>query len=152
MNMSNDYERTCEDELDWKDVDQLHQATLQISKSCFEYKKLCISFLGVSTALLVKFTENSLNHTVFVLGLLICVGFWISDATGYYFQKKLRKQLDERMYSIANRNNYSSYERPRNKASTLKSLFNGSMVFYYVLIMTIFVIWWMCYRLGVIDK
>ena len=149
---SNDYERPCEDELDWKDVDQLHQATLQISKSCFEYKKLCISFLGVSTALIVKFTENSLNHTVFVLGLLICVGFWISDATGYYFQKKLRKQLDERMYSIANRNNYSSYARPPNKASTLKSLFNGSMVFYYVLILTIFVIWGLCYRLGVINK
>ena len=152
MNISNEHKTSCEDELDWKDVDQLHQAILQISKSCFEYKKLCISFLGVSTALIVKFTENSLNHTVFVLGLLICVGFWISDATGYYFQKKLRKRLDERMCSIAERNNYTPYERPPNEESTMKALFNGSMVFYYVLLMILFVIWWLCYQFGVFDK
>ena len=144
MNMSNDYERTCEDELDWKDVDQLHQATLQISKSCFDYKKLCISFLGVSTAIIVKFTESSLNHTVFVLGLLICVGFWISDATAYYFQRKLRIQLNDRMCAIAERNNCASYKRENIEASWLKALFNWSLVFYYVL-MFLGVIGWLCY-------
>ena len=142
--MSNDYERTCEDELDWKDVDQLHQATLQISKSCFDYKKLCISFLGVSTAIMVKFTESSLNHTVFVLGLLICVGFWISDATAYYFQRKLRIQLNDRMRAIAERNNCASYKRENIEASWLKAFFNWSLVFYYVL-MFLGVIGWFCY-------
>ena len=70
MKMSDEYKTSCEDELDWKDVDQLHQAILQISKSCFEYKKLCVGFLGIAIALVVKFTENPLNHAVFSIGLL----------------------------------------------------------------------------------
>ena len=51
MKMSDEYKTSCEDELDWKDVDQLHQAILQISKSCFEYKKLCVGFFGIAIAL-----------------------------------------------------------------------------------------------------
>lgn len=34
-----EYKKSCEDELDWVIVNQLHEATLQISKSCFEFKK-----------------------------------------------------------------------------------------------------------------
>lgn len=149
--MSNEYKASFEDELDWKDVDQLHQAILQISKSCFEYKKLCISFLGVAIALVVNFADDFLSHAVFIIGFLICVGFWISDATAYYFQKKLRQRLDNRMCAIADRNNYTSYTRESNESSLRQVLVNWSMVFYYVLMM-LGIIGWLCYQFGVFGK
>jgi hypothetical protein len=38
------------DEIDWKIVDQLHDATLKISNDCFEYKKLCVAVVAGVTA------------------------------------------------------------------------------------------------------
>ena len=151
MKMSDEYKTSCEDELDWKDVDQLHQAILQISKSCFEYKKLCVGFFGIAIALVVKFTENPLNHAVFSIGLLICVGFWISDATAYYFQKRLRNQLEDRRFAIAERNNCTTYTRQSIEVSRWKALLNWSMVLYHVLI-AIGLMMWLCYEFGVFGK
>ena len=82
-----EYKRSCEDELDWASVDQLHEATLQISKSCFEFKKICVGLIGAALAVLVKLTDNNLDHSYFVIPLLICFGFWVADFSAYYFQR-----------------------------------------------------------------
>lgn len=74
-----EYKRTCEDELDWSSVEQLHEATLQMSKSCFEFKKICVGLIGAALAVLVKLTDNELDHSYFIIPLLICFGFWFLD-------------------------------------------------------------------------
>jgi hypothetical protein len=43
-----EYNRSCSDEIDHAKADQMHAAALQISKTCFDLKKLCVSVLGAS--------------------------------------------------------------------------------------------------------
>jgi len=38
--MGEEYKKSCHDELNWVEIEQLHTATVEISKNCFEYKKL----------------------------------------------------------------------------------------------------------------
>ena len=46
----NEYKKSCKDEIHWNKISQLHEATLQISNSCFEFKKLCVALIGMSYA------------------------------------------------------------------------------------------------------
>lgn len=135
--MSEEYKRTCHDELEWAEVDQLHAATLEISKSCFEYKKLCVALLGVGAALIIKFSENPVNHLSFVIALVMCAGFWLADATAFYYQRSVRSAMDNKLNSIASRNSVGSYQRVSTETSKWVALFNGSMTLYYSLLVII---------------
>ena len=88
------YEKTLEDELDWKLLDQLHHVVSQISGFCFETKKFCVTTEFVVLAFVVKFTSNKLDRSVFVVALIIPVCFWFLDAVAYYYQAKLRGTMD----------------------------------------------------------
>ena len=99
------YSKSCADEIDFTEVGQLHSAALQISKTCFDFKKLCVSFLGVTTAFLIKFAETTVDHSLFIVGLTLILGFWISDATAYFYQKRLRLKIKSLLITIAIRNN-----------------------------------------------
>ena len=118
----------------WKEIDQLHEAALQISKQCFEYKKLCVGLIGAACVLIVKFTGNDLDYSLFVVGLLITLGFWIADANAYYFQRKVRNRMNHRMADIAKNNNLSN-EGTVTEVSWHVSLLNRSMTLYYVLVL-----------------
>lgn len=83
-----------QDELDWKLLDQLHGAVIQISSFCFEIKKFCVSTLFVVLTLLVRFTGDQLDASIFVTPLVVSLSFWFLDATGYYYQVKLRGTMD----------------------------------------------------------
>lgn len=126
-----EYKRTCEDELDWASVDQLHEATLQISKSCFEFKKICVGLIGAALAILVKLTDNQLDHSYFLIPLLICFGFWIADFSAYYFQRKTRTALRNKLQAIAQRNSIDNYQSEQLTVSWRGAAFNHSMSLYY---------------------
>lgn len=128
-----EYKRTCEDELDWASVNQLHEATLQISKSCFEFKKICVGLIGAALAVLVKITDNQLDHSYFSIPLLICFGFWVADFSAYYFQRKTRMAMNERLIAIAERNAISNYRAQHLTVSWRSAAFNHSMTLYYAL-------------------
>lgn len=140
--MSEEYKRTCHDEIEWVEVEQLHTATLEISKNCFEYKKFCVTLLGVGAALLIKFPENSLNHFSFLIALIMCIGFWLADATAYYYQRSVRKAMDSKLNSIALRNNVNNYLRSSTEIPKWKALINESMTLYYVLLLAIILSGW----------
>lgn len=139
--MTKEYKRSCEDELDWATVEQLHEATLQIGKSCFEYKKICVGLIGVALAALVKLTDNQLDHTYFVIPLLVCFGFWIADFSAYYFQRKTRIAMSKKFESIANRNEVENYTPENLSVSWFSSAFNYSMSLYYALAIFGFIGW-----------
>lgn len=89
------YTKTLQDELDWKLLDQLSGVVSQISSFCFETKKFCVTTLFVVMTLMVKFTSDKLDHSIFVAGLLIPLCFWFLDSTGYFYQVKLRGTMEQ---------------------------------------------------------
>ena len=92
------YIKSLADELDWKLLDQLHNAVSQVSGFCFEIKKFCVITTFVVLTLLVKFTSDKLDHSLFVAGVLIPLCFWFLDSTGYYYQVKLSKYRGQALH------------------------------------------------------
>jgi len=135
--MGEEYKRTCHDELEWAEIEQLHAATLEISKNCFEYKKLCIGLLGVGGALVLKFSDTPLSHTTFLISLLVCIGFWLADATAFYYQRSVRRVMDTKFKEIASRNELPNYDRKITEVSKSMALFNPSMTLYYSLVLVV---------------
>jgi len=133
-NMENEYKRSCLDEIDWTEIDQLHAAILQLSNSCYEYKKICVTFLGVTITALTAITKGIINDYYFLISIIIIVGFWISDALSYYYQRKLRNIMDKKVGKIAIRNDIQGYEIGTLKMSRMGALFNHSMILYYMLL------------------
>lgn len=131
--MSEENKVATHDDLDVEEIDQLHNAVLQMSKSCFEYKKICVGLLGAAIALIVKFSEDSINDTLFVVGIAIVISFWFADSTAYYYQTATRKRMNQIREEIARRNNIENYETKKLTPSFFKSLFNGSMILYFCL-------------------
>ncbi|MCW5204707.1 hypothetical protein VU10_05065 [Desulfobulbus sp. US1] len=127
-----EYIKSCIDEIDFAKADQMHAAALQISKTCFDFKKLCVSFLGAAMVFLFKFTNKHFDHSLFVVGLILILGFWISDATAYYYQKSLRHGISEQFKQIANRNQINNMSES-STPNVIESLFNPSMSLYYIL-------------------
>jgi hypothetical protein len=129
----NEYKKSCKDEIHWNQITQLHEATLQISKSCFEFKKLCVGLIGVSMVVLGKLTGNDLDHSYFVVPLFICLGFWIADFTAYYYQRITRKNMNKQVKLIAEGNELDDLEIKEIEVSWKMSAFNLSMSLYFVL-------------------
>lgn len=129
------------DDLDMNEVEQLHNAVLQMSKSCFEYKKICVGLLGAATALIVKFSDEPLTNALFIVATAIVISFWLADSTAYYYQIATRKRMNNIRLEIAERNSISNYALKDLKPSINKSLFNGSMVLYYSILMVIIIGW-----------
>ncbi len=156
------YIRSLNDELDWKLLDQLHGAVSQISSFCFEIKKFCVTTLFVVLAFIVKFTSDKLDHSIFVTGLIIPLCFWFLDATGYFYQVKLRGMMEsirERLASDHSTKLIISLstrviEPSRVKASLYKRIllagFNHSMWLYAILLIINFSIWGL-YSLSIIK-
>lgn len=97
------YTKSLQDELDWKLLDQLYGVVAQISSFCFEIKKFCVTTLFVVMTLMVKITSDKLDHSIFVAGLLIPICFWFLDATGYFYQVKLRGTMESIRQRLASR-------------------------------------------------
>ncbi|WP_337228479.1 hypothetical protein [Proteus faecis] len=136
-----EYKKSCEDELDWEIINQLHEATLQMSKSCFEFKKICVGLIGATLAILAKITDGKLDHSYFYITLILCLGFWIADSSAYYFQRKTRMVMNKKLISLANRNSINGYLTENLEVTWSKAVFNLSMVLYYFFALIGFIGW-----------
>ncbi|MEC6825331.1 hypothetical protein C9I86_12550 [Photobacterium sp. NCIMB 13483] len=128
-----EYKRNAADEMDWVEVDQLHEATLKISQNCFEFKKLCVAVIGIVAVALSKLTSDTLDPSYFVVPFLVTFGFWIADFTAYYYQRVTRKRMNIRLQAIASRNRLPSNNISTVNVSWVKAMFNLSMSLYFVL-------------------
>jgi hypothetical protein len=122
------------DDLDREQLEQLHAATLKASDSCFELKKLCATVLVPTGTLVVVFTDKRLNVAVFVAGLLVITAFWLADAVGYFYQRKLRVVMTMIWLRRAARcpGGYDYVPEPR-KVGPTRAAFNASMTYYLIL-------------------
>ncbi|MFI7159631.1 hypothetical protein [Micromonospora chalcea] len=121
------------DDLDKELIDQLHAATLKASDSCFEIKKLCATALVPTGTLVALFSGRRLTTAVFVSALLVICFFWLADAVGYYYQRRLRAAMDVIWRRRAERCEEGWTPPDTSAASPLKAAFNGSMTFYALL-------------------
>lgn len=153
MSESIPYIKTLEDELDWKLIDQLHNIVSQISSFCFETKKFCVTTEFVALPLIVKFTDDKLDHSLFVTGAVIAMCFWFLDAVAYYYQVKLRGTMDAIQQRLRSRQSKQLFgidksiviEPSRVNASWATRAFNAginhSMWIYGLLILINFGLW-----------
>jgi hypothetical protein len=159
--MSNGTNATVtEDELDKISIEQLHAVVLELSKNCFELKKLCATILIAASTLLATFTNKQLDPSVFVGGLIIISFFWILDAQSYYYQEKIRARMKTLSEQRARRVNPNTIIAgvgmpiaPTRTAETRRrrSLFNASMLF-YLLLASLDLIVWLSYALGLVNS
>ncbi|MET8203089.1 hypothetical protein [Micromonospora taraxaci] len=121
------------DDLDKELIDQLHAATLKATDSCFEIKKLCATVLVPTGTLVALFSGRRLTAAVFVSGLLVICFFWLADAVGYYYQRRLRVAMDVIWRRRAARCDEGWTPPSTSAASPLRAAFNGSMTYYALL-------------------
>lgn len=145
---SKPYTKTLQDELDWKLLDQLHSVVAQISSFCFEIKKFCVTTDFVVVTLVVKFTSDKLDPSLFVAGLIIPICFWFLDATGYFYQVKLRGTMESIRQRLASRDiTVGDFIIDHSRASApmqqriVNAGFNHSMWIYAFLIMVDIGVW-----------
>lgn len=150
---SKPYTKSLQDELDWKLLDQLYGVVAQISSFCFEIKKFCVTTLFVVMTLMVKFTSDQLDHSFFVAGLLIPACFWFLDATGYFYQVKLRGTMESIRQRLASRDmkplivaNGTVVIAPSRASASIRDRafdagFNHSMWLYVLLVLINFGVW-----------
>jgi len=157
------YKKSFEDELDWNLLGQIHKVVLQISSFCFRTKQICLTVDIAAIGILIKFTENKLDASIFITALLIPTIFWFLDSMSYFYQVKLRGFMDSIIDRLKERNAENlildstqcviAKERVAKptKMRVLNSFFNHSMWIYYFLIATDIVLWIM-WKVGVISS
>ena len=135
-----------QDELDQQSITQLHGVVIELSKSCFQLKKLCATVMGSSLTLIAAFTAKRIDFAFFIGGAVIIVFFWMADAQSYYYQEKIRIRMKSLQEAVLRRSSaklifdgvgmpVSSSRQSNLPHSARDSLgFNWSMTFYYGLL------------------
>lgn len=122
------------DELDKIQIDQLHKATLNFSNNSLETKKLCVTAqIAVYTLLAGIYKESPLSSLVISLelvGFFIPVLFYAVDVVLYFYQDRLRENMNNKINSIRKRHGLKSEPIIRNKKRLWRSFINGSQVLY----------------------
>jgi len=157
-NEARQYTKSFDDELDWKTFDQLHGAVSQISNFCFETKKFCVTTVFVVLTVLMKFTADRIDHSLFVTGLVILICFWFLDSIGYYYQVKLRATMETIRLRLVKRNTQSLVipdgtpiiSSDRMNLALIRRVFrsaiNNSMWLYALAVSIDLMLWAMYYR------
>lgn len=135
-------------EIDWKIIDQLHNAVLNFSKNSMQAKKIMFTLLGIFFAAMLQAPSFCAIIKWFPVVIGIIILFWAFDAYTYFYQEKLRAAMDERFAAIKKR--YPKTDRKeeftlpdkRQKGGRFwRSIFNGSVAFYPVIIVVIVTCW-----------
>ncbi|OPC03170.1 hypothetical protein BAS10_17800 [Elizabethkingia meningoseptica] len=146
-----EYKRSFEDEIDWKIIEQLHNATARFSSSSLEFKKIYFAIIGIATPIIFKLSGEKFDIALLISPLIISFFFWFLDSFTYYYQEKLREKMDNHFEILKKRNEKKdivikdaniisqkeefTLENNRNSKGRLKrSIFNNSSAFYPILI------------------
>jgi hypothetical protein len=136
-----------QDELDQQSIDQLHAFVVEVSKNCFELKKLCATVVGSSLTLFAAFTSERIGPVLFVGGAVIIFFFWMADAQSFFYQEKIRNRMNNLQEGMVQRSHANlifdgvgmpiSAKRQGRPVSrrVWHSVFNWSMAFYYGLLL-----------------
>lgn len=139
----NEYKKSFEDEIDWKIIDQLHNATNNFSSSSLEFKKIYFVLLGILTPIIFKLGDNKFDIALLITPFCLSIFFWILDIITYYIQETLRENMDKHFEKLKERNSNTSenndeYTLPNNRTKKnrlYRSIFNNSAFFYPIILL-----------------
>lgn len=131
-----------QDSLDMKQIDQLHEVVLNLSKNCFEIKKLCLAVLSSGLLFINFFTSKNIDLSHFIAGAIIISFFYLLDVQCFFYQVKIRIRMQEIVDALVKRSisqivvigfgiPLSKYRLHSNRL--FHSCFNSSMLFYWML-------------------
>lgn len=130
-----------EDSLNRMYIEQLHNATLNFSKTSLEIKKLCVTVEITSVTLIVGLYQNdkidSLYSMLSYSTLMIAVLFYFVDIVLYYYQDKLRAMMIDEENKIRLRHGLQIKSFGRDavfKGRVRRSITNCSQIIYWILI------------------
>jgi hypothetical protein len=118
-----------------------------------------VTTLFVVITVLAKFTQDKLDHSIFVTAVIITILFWFLDSVSFYYQVKLRGMMNGIRESIHKRaktqiisNTISQAIQPDRIANkqyklVFDAVFNHSMWLYGIL-SALTAIFWTAYGLG----
>jgi hypothetical protein len=142
-----EYKRTLDDEIDWKVIDQLHNATSNFSAASLELKKLLLILVGIAVPSLIKLAGDKLDISLFVTLYILITAFWFLDSFTYFYQEKLREKMDKYFNKIKIRHkedtlivtnqqkdDFTIESKRDDKNRLYRSAFNCSHVLYWVLL------------------
>jgi len=139
------------------EIEQLHQLVLQLSKNCFEIKKLCATLLVSVGVFLAGFTPTRLDPSLFAGAGAVIICFYVLDVQSYYYQRKVRAQMRKIAQGISGQAiMVSGVGMPlegtpgSGRSEYLRAFLNASMWFYVFLAgldILVVVLW----QVGVID-
>lgn len=147
LNMPPEKPRDIDSEIDWKIIDQLHNAVLNFSRNSMQAKKIMFTLLGIIVAAMLQATSLSTVVRWFPLIIGIVVLFWAFDAYTYFYQEKLRAAMDVRFEALKKRypsnceDEFTLPEKRQKKRRFWRSIFNGSVLFYPIIIFIVIVCW-----------
>ncbi|WAS92346.1 hypothetical protein [Nannocystis punicea] len=126
--------RRFEEQVAWKEVDQLHAATLQFAGKCLELKKLCVALCAALVVWLADKDTRFVECAALALALLLF--FWLADAQNFYYQRKTRRGIAAALgrarvaRGLGNSMSPLGLEKDA-VGSVLSSLLNASQLFYF---------------------
>lgn len=130
------------EEFEKAEIEQLHRLVLQLSKNCFEIKKLCATVIISVSVLITTFTQQQIDYALFAGSEIVVVFFYLLDAQSYFYQRKARFRMTHVAESILEKRGEIltihgvgmplSSSKSKN-TGIIKSLFNSSMLFYFFL-------------------
>lgn len=148
--------RDIDSEIDWKIIDQLHNVVLNFSRNSMQAKKIMFTMLGIFIASLLQLDEMKYALKWFPFVIFIVVLFWAFDSYTYYYQEKIRAQMDVRFHSLKKRypstNPDDEYTLPDSRKSCgrfWRSIFNGSVLLFYPFVILLIVLLWVLIARGI---
>lgn len=157
LNMPPEKQRDIDSEIDWKIIDQLHNAVLNFSRNSMQAKKIMFAILGVFIAAMLQVNNPQNCVTWFPFVIAIVVLFWAFDAYTYYYQEKLRETMNKRFLSLKRRypgaNEEDELTLPNSRTAGcrfIRSIFNTSVLLFYPTIIAMIVVLWCLISRGVI--
>lgn len=123
-----------QDQIDFKLIDQFHNATLNFSKASIQIKQMMLALAAIMGPILVKLAGDALDMSLFICMYIIIIIFWILDSYTYYYQEKLRIQMNKKFKEINERHHSDNIVYPsgfytiseeREKKSTLCSIIHA---------------------------
>lgn len=140
--------RDIDSEIDWKIIDQLHNAVLNFSRNSMQAKKIMFTLLGIFVAAMIQAPTIYSVEKWFPVVIGIVALFWAFDSYTYFYQEKLRAAMDVRFEAIKQRytdtENNDEFTLPETRQKGYRfwrSVFNGSVLFYPVIIAVVIVCW-----------
>lgn len=96
-------EDDIQDQIDFKLIDQFHNATLNFSKASIQIKQMMFALAASMIPIIVKLAGDALDMSLFICMYIIIIIFWILDSFTYYYQGKLRIKMNKKIKEINKR-------------------------------------------------